>query len=133
MEFNLKRIVNLSFIILLIFFTISIFILNKTNTNIFSNVEGLTNNSNFDTSIIINGNDAFCESHRGSSHLLEKSCSKLTQNNCNSTSCCVWTSNNKCVAGNVKGPTFNTDDNGKTQNVDYYYYQNKCYGSKCSN
>lgn len=83
------------------------------------------------TSIIVNKSDAFCENHRGSSHILEESCGKLTQGNCNSTSCCVWTSNNKCVAGKVDGPTFNTDDNGKTKNLDYYYYKNKCYGAKC--
>jgi hypothetical protein len=92
-------------------------------------VEGLSNPP--DTSIIMNKNDAFCESHRGSSGTLEKSCGKLTQNNCNSTSCCVWTSDNKCVAGGVKGPTFNTDPNGKTKELDYYYFQNKCYGTKC--
>jgi hypothetical protein len=35
------------------------------------------------------------------------------------------------VAGGARGPTFNTDENGKTNNLDYYYYQNKCYGAKC--
>jgi hypothetical protein len=93
-------------------------------------IEGMTN-SDTDTPIILSKSDAFCEHHKGSSHILEKSCEKLTQGNCNSTSCCVWTSNNKCVAGKVNGPTFNTDDNGKTKNLDYYYYQNKCYGAKC--
>jgi hypothetical protein len=94
-------------------------------------IEGLSNASP-NTSIIANKNDSFCEHHRGSSHVLEESCGKLTQRNCNSTSCCVWTSNDKCVAGKATGPTFNTDDNGKTKNLDYYYYQNKCYGPKCS-
>jgi hypothetical protein len=94
-------------------------------------IEGLSN-ANPNTSIIANKNDSFCEYHRGSSHVLEESCGKLTQRNCNSTSCCVWTSNDKCVAGKATGPTFNTDDNGKTKNLDYYYYQNKCYGPKCS-
>ena len=96
-------------------------------------IEGLTTENNVkpDTTIIQNKSDAFCEHRRGSSHILEESCGKLTQDNCNSTSCCVWTSNNKCVAGKANGPTFNTDSNGKTNNLDYYYYQNKCYGSKC--
>jgi hypothetical protein len=97
-------------------------------------VEGLANNkptAKDNTSIIVNKSDAFCENHRGSSHILEESCGKLTHGNCNSTSCCVWTSNNKCVAGKVDGPTFNTHDNGKTKNLDYYYYKNKCYGAKC--
>ena len=92
-------------------------------------VEGLTNPP--DTSIIINKSDAFCESHRGSSGTLDKSCGKLTKNNCNSTSCCVWTSDSKCLAGGAKGPTFNTDSNGKTKQLDYYYFQNKCHGTKC--
>lgn len=86
----------------------------------------------FNTSIIMNKGDAFCENLRGSSHILEEKCGKLSQNNCNSTSCCIWTSNNKCVAGNASGAKFNTDTNGKTQALDYYYYQNKCYGSGCS-
>ena len=92
-------------------------------------MEGLANPP--DTSIIINKSDAFCESHRGSSGTLDKSCGKLTKNNCNSTSCCVWTSDSKCLAGGAKGPTFNTDSNGKTKQLDYYYFQNKCHGAKC--
>ena len=45
-----------------------------------TNYEGLTNTP--DTSIIQNKNDAFCESHRGSSHILNESCSNLTKHNC---------------------------------------------------
>jgi hypothetical protein len=92
-------------------------------------IEGLTNAP--DTSIIFNKNDAFCESHSGSGGSLDDSCGKLTKNNCNSTSCCVWTSENKCGAGYINGPTFNTEPNGKTKQLDYYYFQNKCYGPKC--
>ena len=58
------------------------------------------------SSIVINSHDAFCESQRGSSGSLDGSCGKLTKNNCNTTSCCIWTSDNKCVAGGVGGPTF---------------------------
>ena len=36
----------------------------------------------------------------------------------------------KCVAGNQDGPTFKTDS-GEDITVDYYYYQNKCYGNSC--
>jgi hypothetical protein len=93
-------------------------------------LEGLTN-SDVDTNIIMNKSDAFCENHLGSSGTLDESCGKLTQDNCNTTSCCVWTSTNKCMAGNETGPTFNTDSNGKTKDLDYYYFQNKCYGAKC--
>jgi len=81
---------------------------------------------------VLSKEDAFCESHRGKSGVLEESCGKLTEKNCNSTSCCVYTSANKCVAGSVKGPTFNSDEKGKTIPLDFYYYQSKCYGPKCA-
>lgn len=92
-------------------------------------IEGLTT---LDSHVIVNKSDAFCETHRGSSGALDESCGKLTNNNCNSTSCCVWTSDEKCRAGGAPGPTFNTDSNGKTKSLDYYYFQNKCYGPGCS-
>ena len=78
---------------------------------------------------IMSGNKAFCESNTGFQQ--ETACSKLTNYNCNLTSCCVWTSDNKCKAGTVKGPTFNSDSNGKTLPLDYYYFQNNCYGNGC--
>ena len=82
---------------------------------------------------ILSPSEAFCESHRGSSGTLDKSCEKLTNGNCNSTSCCVWTSDKKCAAGNEKGPTFNTNANGQTNQLDYYYFEGKCYGTNCPN
>ena len=81
--------------------------------------------------IIINKFDSFCQAHSSSSITLDRKCNQLSSKNCNSTSCCVWTSNNKCTAGKSDGPTFNTDNNGKTKELDYYYYQNKCYGNGC--
>ena len=98
-------------------------------------MEGFNNNNNkpnLDVNININmkKGDSFCKHNMGSSSLNE-SCGNLTQRNCNSTSCCVWLSDEKCAAGGKGGPTFNTDDNGKTKDIDYYYYQNKCYGKKC--
>jgi len=87
-------------------------------------IEGLENS-------IKTGADAFCESYKGSSGELNSTCGKLTNKNCNATSCCILTSNKKCVAGNSSGAIYNTDNNGKTINLDYYYYQNKCYGDKC--
>lgn len=80
---------------------------------------------------ILTKSDAFCESHRGSSNTLNNECQKLTKHNCLSTSCCVYTSENKCLAGGKTGPTFNSDANGKTKNLDYYYYQDNCYGANC--
>ena len=80
-----------------------------------------------DTSIIMNSSDAFCQNFRGSSGKLDSACGKMTRNNCNDTSCCVWTSDGKCRAGNASGPTFNSDENGKTRALDYYYFQGNKY------
>ena len=84
----------------------------------------------FDGSTMPTGATAFCESYRGSSAQLNTACGRLTQKNCNETSCCVF-ANNKCVAGSANGPTYNTDNNGNT-NTSSYYFQNQCYGSNCS-
>jgi hypothetical protein len=136
---DLKYILKI-FIIVFIILSLIIFInsvglnLNEqTNKKLLQvvTIEGLTNTP--DTSIIINKNDAFCESYRGSGGALDDACGKLTRNNCNSTSCCVWTSENKCTAGRQGGPIFNSDAKGKTKNLDYYFFENKCYGPKCPN
>lgn len=87
-------------------------------------IEGLENRQ-----LIMDESKAFCETNKGFS--LEKSCNNLTNQNCNLTSCCVWTSDNKCKAGNETGPLFNSDSKGKTNPLDYYYFQNKCYGNGC--
>lgn len=86
-------------------------------------IEGLTPASSSST--------AFCDVNKG--YKLEQSCGKLTKYNCGLTSCCVWSSENKCKAGNISGPLFNSDSNGKTMPIDYYYFQNKCYGENCPN
>jgi hypothetical protein len=93
---------------------------------------------NFRESFITNNTssnlaDSFCANEIKSQSGLNSKCEKLTEQNCNSTSCCVWLNGQKCVAGGIKGPTFNTDDNGKTKTFDNYYYKNTCYGPKCSN
>ena len=89
------------------------------------------NKEGFDNSLSSNKADAFCKSNSSSSNALNQKCNQLTRGNCGQTSCCVWTSDQKCVVGGSGGPTLNSDDKGKTKNMDYYYYQNKCYGSKC--
>lgn len=80
----------------------------------------------------------FCKSFLGSSDQLEKQCNQLTRSNCKSSHCCLLIGNgdldvkdNKCVAGGPNGPTFQTNPDGSKINIDYYYYQNKCYGN-CS-
>jgi len=79
------------------------------------------------TSINLNPITDFCKS---SSDSLKESCTKLTKKNCNETTCCIVLNGKKCVAGNQDGPTFKTDS-GEDINIDYYYYQNKCYGDSC--
>jgi hypothetical protein len=115
-------------ILIILFLFLSIIVLVKTIG--FS--KGVVTIEGFEN-YILSPSDAFCESHRGSSGTLDKSCEKLTNGNCNSTSCCVWTSNKKCAAGNEKGPTFNTNANGQTNQLDYYYFEGKCYGTNCPN
>ena len=85
--------------------------------------------SNKSKNLKMNLGEAFCKSNKG--FALEKACNKLTKNNCSQTSCCVYTSANKCVSGNISGPTFNSNKKGKTLPIDYYYFQNKCYGPNC--
>ena len=68
----------------------------------------------------------FCTTHKGSSNTLVKSCGKLTNKNCNLTSCCVLLNGSKCVPGNEDGPTYKTLK-GQPIEIDYYYYQNKKY------
>ena len=78
---------------------------------------------------------SFCEHNKGNSSALQKQCSELTFDNCNSTSCCVWVGNSsrigKCAAGDARGITYKTDPNGNPVNVDTFYYQNKCNGPQC--
>jgi hypothetical protein len=92
--------------------------------------EGL-NNMYIDNNLSTNFSDSFCESIQLSGNELKQSCQKLTQNNCRSTSCCIWKSNEKCDAGGKDGLLFNTDSNGKVIPLDYYYYKDTCYGKKC--
>ena len=68
--------------------------------------------------------NSFCNSNT-SSETLNKQCNNLTEFNCNQVGCCVFTSNKKCEAGGRNGATY-------SPNLDYYYYQSKCYGNKCT-
>ena len=82
------------------------------------------------TQNLATGANAFCDLYRGSSSNLNTVCGRLTEKNCNETSCCVFT-NKKCVAGGANGPTYNSDSNGNTSTADYYF-QNQCFGTGCS-
>lgn len=90
--------------------------------------EGFTED---DMKLITNKGDAFCQNAQGSSNILEEKCNVMNHSNCNATSCCIWTHQEKCVAGDETGALFNTDKNGKTNTLDYYYFKGKCYGENC--
>ena len=140
MDFSRSNILNI-FIGVVVIFALIIFIdvsninLNPEPTNKkvvqVVNIETLKNNNDEkeaqNTTINLNPVSDFCKS---SSDSLKTSCGKLTKKNCNSTSCCIMLNGEKCVAGNQDGPTFKTES-GEDIIIDYYYYQNKCYGNNC--
>lgn len=79
-------------------------------------------------------NNGFCKTHEGDRNKLQKSCSELTRDNCLATSCCVYAKMEgveQCHSGDINGPTFKRDKEGKTKNIDYYYFRNKCIGDGC--
>ena len=79
-------------------------------------------------------NDGFCKTHEGDRNKLQNSCSELTRNNCLATSCCVYAKMEgveQCHSGDINGPTFKRDAEGKSKQIDYYYFRNKCIGNGC--
>jgi hypothetical protein len=69
--------------------------------------------------------ESFCKSYLGNSQELEEGCNQLTETNCAQTSCCVYAetgSSGKCVSGDLHGPTYKTDKDGKLITIDTYYY-----------
>ena len=76
----------------------------------------------------------FCKSHEGDRKSLQESCSKLSKDNCLATSCCVYAKmqgKEQCHSGDIHGPTFRRNEQGKTHDIDYYYFRHKCYGDGC--
>ena len=135
MDEKIKYILKIGIFVLLLLAFINILGINLNDAYESQNnslIEGLqpgTLNIQPGTLNLSTGANAFCESYRGSSNNLNNVCKKLTEKNCNETSCCVFT-NNKCVAGGANGPTYNSDSNGNTTTADYYF-QNQCYGANC--
>lgn len=72
----------------------------------------------------------FCENNRNSGKAREEACNKLSKENCGMTSCCVYTDEEKCVAGSSHGPLFKTR-NGVPLKVETYHHYEKCYGKNC--
>ena len=123
---RIKFILNISFVIFcLAIIVLILFLFNNLITNekkvaeqkVIENLDSMA--------------DAFCKTEEGSQSDLNNKCQQLTNKNCNLTSCCVLLNGEKCVAGSIRGPTFNTDKNGKSKPFDYYYWQNQCFGEKC--
>jgi hypothetical protein len=77
--------------------------------------------------MMASSSENFCESYLGNSLELEKACNELTESNCADVRCCVY-GNGKCVAGDISGPTYKTDKEGKLITMDSYYYLGKCMG-----
>lgn len=98
-----------------------------------TNIEKIVEVEGFDT-VKLDLETGFCNSHEGNSSKLNKSCGELTKNSCMATDCCVYAKMNgeeKCYSGDKHGPTFRRNENGKTYDIDYYYFKNKCYGKDC--
>jgi hypothetical protein len=77
--------------------------------------------------MMASSSENFCEIYLGNSIELEKACNQLTESNCADVRCCVY-GNGKCVAGDINGPTYKTDKDGKLITMDSYYYLGKCRG-----
>ena len=70
----------------------------------------------------INPIDSFCDSFLGDASNLDGACKRLTKDSCFKTDCCVYTDENKCVAGSEHGPTFKTDPEGNSIENRYFYH-----------
>jgi hypothetical protein len=109
-----------------ILIVVVILVYNFSTSRAGKQIEGLENDLSTDPAV------SFCNKFGGDSSQLEGACGRLTDKNCKSSNCCVFTNGNKCSAGGITGPTFKTDKDGNKITVDNYYYMNKCYGNGCT-
>lgn len=99
-------------------------------------VETFSDSIDLDSNIkkmMTGSSENFCESYLGNSEELEKGCNQLTESNCAEVKRCVYSKigeNETCVAGDINGPTYKTDTDGKLITRDSYYYLGKMYKSK---
>lgn len=131
---NLKVIIIIVVVLLFLLVLINIKGINLNETKIESKlvqkvtVETFDSKSNSTSDInldkIMDKHNTFCESYLGNSVELEKACKQLTQSNCADIKCCVF-NNGKCAAGDINGPTYKTDKDGKLITMDTYYYLGK--------
>jgi hypothetical protein len=67
-----------------------------------------------------------CSTYAGDFKTINEKCNALRNNSCTISSCCILLNGNKCVAGDVNGPTYLTD-HGNTIDYNYYIYRGKTY------
>ena len=99
-----------------------------------NNANNANNDNNTNNTNNANDNNGFCKTHEGDRNKLQESCSEMTKDNCLATSCCVYAlmdGKEQCHSGDINGPTFKRDKNGKSKDIDYYYFRNKCFGTGC--
>jgi hypothetical protein len=73
-----------------------------------------------------------CEIYGGDFQKINDKCKALSNDNCNLPACCILLNGTKCVAGDINGPSYLTDQ-GNAIDYNYYLYRNKCYGAGCGN
>jgi hypothetical protein len=69
-----------------------------------------------------------CTKYAGDYDTIDKKCNKLSSKNCKIPDCCVLLNGTKCVAGNIDGPIFLTE-NGKDIDQLYYLHKDQCFGN----
>jgi hypothetical protein len=67
-----------------------------------------------------------CDQYQGDYQAIDQKCKLLSNSNCSLSKCCVLLNGTKCVAGNVNGPTYLTDQ-GNQIDFNYYMYGSKTY------
>ena len=112
----------------------SVYIDNKNNANkntlkvipkpITDEIVSLSSSNNFLESPF---REDVCEKYIGDYDTIQKKCEQLSVESCKIPACCVLLNGSKCVAGNINGPIFLTED-GKNIDYKYFYNKNECYG-----
>ena len=75
-------------------------------------------------------NRGFCAMSGNTMVNIDEKCRTLSNDVCASTDCCVLLGNEKCVQGDIHGPTKKGVYSDTTiKNRDHYYYIGKCYGN----
>lgn len=101
---------------------------NYENTIYFSKLTGQSTTTPIYNTAKMRG--GFCSYFSDQPKEKEIVCSQLDPNQCASTNCCVLLGGEKCVSGDMSGPTYTTNYGDVfLRNKDFYYYQGVCYGN----